>query len=64
VLPDRTSDIYAMFSAAMIDPLPEMQQEFLAVMGLADEFTAEMARYVTGKEETVRRMRRAIEVLK
>ena len=53
VLPDRTSDIYAMFSAAMIDPLPEMQQEFLAVMGLADEFTAEMARYVTGNEETV-----------
>ena len=52
MLPDRTSDIYAMFSAAMIDPLPEMQQEFLAVMGLADEFTAEMARYVTGNEET------------
>ncbi|MGN0115487.1 MAG: helix-turn-helix transcriptional regulator, partial [Acutalibacteraceae bacterium] len=38
-LPDRNSDIYATFTAAMIDPLPEKQQEFLAVMGLADEFT-------------------------
>ena len=47
-LPDRNSDIYSMFTAAMIDPLPEKQQEFLAVMGLADEFTVEMARFVTG----------------
>ena len=46
-LPDRNSDIYSMFTAAMIDPLPEKQQEFLAVMGLADEFTVEMARFVT-----------------
>lgn len=33
-LPDRTSDIYTMFSAAMIDPLPPRQREFLAVMAL------------------------------
>ena len=46
-LPDRSSDIYATFTASMIDPLPEKQQEFLAVMGLADEFTVEMARFVT-----------------
>ena len=52
MLPDRTSDIYTMFSAAMIDPLPEMQQEFLAVMGLADEFTVEMAQSITGNEDT------------
>ncbi len=32
----------------MIDPLPEPQREFLAVMGLADEFTVEMAQYITG----------------
>ncbi len=48
VLPSHNSDIYATFTAAMIDPLPERQQEFLAVMGLADEFTAEMARFITG----------------
>ena len=47
-LPDRNSDIYATFTAAMIDPLPEKQREFLAVMGLADEFTVEMARFITG----------------
>ena len=47
-LPDRNSDIYSTFTAAMIDPLPEKQQESLAVMGLADEFTVEMARFVTG----------------
>ena len=45
-LPDQNSDIYATFTAAMIDPLPEAQREFLAVMGLADEFTVEMARFV------------------
>ena len=47
-LPDRNSNIYTMFTAAMIDPLPEEQRVFLAVMGLADEFTVEMARFVTG----------------
>ena len=48
VLPNRNSDIYATFTAAMIDPLPEKQREFLAVMGLADEFTVERAQCVTG----------------
>ncbi len=47
-LPEGNSDIYAMFTAAMIDPLPDDQREFLAVMGLADEFTVEMASYITG----------------
>ena len=48
VLPSRHSDIYDTFTAAMIDPLPEKQREFLAVMGLADEFSVEMAQAVTG----------------
>ena len=48
VLPSRHSDIYSTFTAAMIDPLPEKRREFLAVMGLADEFTVEMACFVTG----------------
>ena len=47
-LPGRHSDIYATFTAAMIDPLPEKQRAFLAVMGLADEFTVEMAQCITG----------------
>ena len=50
-LPSRSSDIYAMFSAAMIDPLPSKRREFLAVMGLADEFTVEMAETVTGSKK-------------
>ena len=50
-LPDSRSDIYAMFSAAMIDPLAPRQREFLAVMGLADEFTVDMAREITGYED-------------
>ena len=48
VLPSHHSDIYATFTAAMIDPLPKKQREFLAVMGLADEFSAEMAQRITG----------------
>ncbi|MGI6679539.1 MAG: LuxR C-terminal-related transcriptional regulator [Dehalobacterium sp.] len=50
-LPDHNSDIYTMFIAAMIEPLPEKQREFLAVMGLADEFTAEMAQFFTGNSD-------------
>lgn len=50
-LPDCDSDIYSMFIAAMIDPLPKKQRELLAVMGHADEFTAEMARFVTGDSD-------------
>ena len=46
VLPDPNSDISSIFTAGMIDPLPEKQREFLAVMGLADEFTVEMAQFV------------------
>lgn len=52
VLPNRNSDIYATFTAAMIDPLPKRQREFLAVMGLADEFTIEMANFITGEAST------------
>ena len=46
VLPKK-SDIYEIFTSAMIAPLNERQREFSAVMSLADEFTAEEARYVT-----------------
>ncbi len=54
VLPGRNSDIYTTFTAAMIDPLPEKLREFLAVMGLADEFTAEMAQFITGDAQAER----------
>ncbi len=54
VLPSRHSDIYATFTAAMIDPLPEPQREFLSVMGLADEFTVEMAQHITGDADAGR----------
>lgn len=47
-----TVDDLRLNRAAMIDPLPAAQQEFLAVMGLADEFTGEMARYVTDDPDT------------
>ena len=40
-------DIYEMLNEAMLDPLPQEQVDFLARMSLADEFTAEMARFVT-----------------
>ena len=51
-LPSHASDIYDMFTAAMLDPLPPEQQEFLAVLGLADEFTADMAEFVTENAQT------------
>lgn len=50
-LPERGSDIYNLFTAAMIDPLPPIQQEFLTVLSLADEFTIEMAKAVTGRQD-------------
>ena len=51
VLPDRNSDIYDMFAAALIDPLSDPQRDFLSIMGLADEFTVEMAVFVTEDPE-------------
>ena len=51
-LPSWGSDIYAVFSSAMIEPLPARQREFLVVMGLADEFTVEMAQFITGNRHT------------
>lgn len=51
-LPNRKSDIYTMFTAAMIAPLPADAREFLAVMGLADEFTLEMAHFITETPHT------------
>ena len=50
LLQDR-SDIHEMFARAMIEPLPEKRREFLIIMGLADEFTLEMAKAVTQNEE-------------
>ena len=50
-LPGKTSDIYQMFSVSMLNPLPEERREFLSVMGLADEFTEEMAGFVTKRED-------------
>ena len=35
----------------MLDPLHEETREFLAVMGLTDEFTVEMARTVSGRAD-------------
>ncbi len=45
---DEHSDIYEMFTSALIDPLPPREQEFLAAMSLADEFTLPMAENVSG----------------
>ena len=40
-----------MFSASMLNPLPEDRKEFLSAMGLADEFTEEMAEFITKRED-------------
>lgn len=50
-LPGKTSDIYQMFSASMLNPLPEDRKEFLSAMGFADEFTEEMAEFITKRED-------------
>ncbi len=42
----------------MIDPLPSKRREVLAVMGLADEFTVEMAQTITGSKHALRSYRR------
>ena len=47
ILLSEDADIYSMFTAAMLENLPPQKREFLAIMGLADEFTVEMARVVT-----------------
>ena len=48
------SDIYEMFTFAMIDPLDGREREFLAAMSLADEFTTELAGSITGYSDVKR----------
>ena len=50
-LPGKNSDISALFTTAMIDPLPPVQQEFLTVLRMTDEFTVEMAEAITGRSD-------------
>lgn len=50
--PAETADIYDMFTAAMLPALPPRRQKFLAVMGLADEFTGEIAQFITKEPDT------------
>lgn len=52
--PDHTSNIYDMFSSAMIAPLSDAQQEFLTVMGLADEFTVDCHQYPQNRKLDLR----------
>lgn len=51
-LPDNNADIYEMFSSSMLNPLSPESQEFLCAMGLADEFTEKMAKFITEREDT------------
>ena len=55
-LPGEESDIYDLFTAALIDPLSEESKAFLAAMSLADECSAPLAGFITGRadaEETL-----------
>ncbi len=45
--PNEDADIYDMFTSALIEPLSSSEREFIAAMSLADEFTADMAKYIT-----------------
>ena len=51
-LPDNNANIYEMFAESMLKPLPKEQKEFLSTMGLADEFTVDMARMITERDDT------------
>ena len=51
-LPDSNANIYELFADSMLKPLPKEQQEFLSTMGLADEFTEDMARMITERDDT------------
>ena len=54
-------DIYEMFNSALIDPLEEELREFIAVMSPADEFSLEMAEYITQNEEWEKLLRKLTE---
>ena len=51
-IPGRGSDIYSVFTTAMIDSLPEQMRRFMIVMGLADEFSVEMAEFITNNKSS------------
>lgn len=41
-----SSDIFALIHQVLLTPLPERQREFLILVGMTDEFTAEQAAYL------------------
>ena len=41
-----SADIFTLIDQVLLDPLPERQREFLILIGIADEFTAEQAAYL------------------
>lgn len=47
---NESADIYEMLKQALFTGLSEDDRRFLLVMSLADEFTAEMAEFITGKK--------------
>ena len=41
-----SSDIFTLIHQVLLAPLPERQREFLILLGMTDEFTAELAAYL------------------
>lgn len=57
----EAQDIYEMFTSTLIEPLTEAAKTFVAVMSLADEFTLEMAEYITQDKSAEKHLKKLTE---
>ncbi len=55
---NESADIYEMLKQALLTGLSDDDRRFLQVMSLADEFTAEMAEFVTGNKNARKLLRK------
>ncbi|MFA7077962.1 MAG: hypothetical protein WC147_06065, partial [Syntrophomonas sp.] len=49
-----SADIFTLIDQVLLNPLPERQREFLVLIGMADEFTADQAAYLWQHPDTVK----------
>lgn len=60
-IPTKTGNIYDMMDDALLSPLPEEQRQFLLALCMADDFTADMAAFITQKENSTEMLRTSVE---
>lgn len=61
IIPEETGNIYDMIDEALLSPLPEERRRFMIAMCVADDFTEDMAAFITQREDAAELLRTSVE---